>query len=472
MRAMSTQSSLISGVIKTENDLGTPEPSRASTAFTPSADKELEDIMSGDETNETESPDTLTLSSMGTKSRTASGKSLSSSTPKSGTGDFSSATKSRVDDVDQGVDSKGPLKTSSAIPMLEVSEVRTTSNVSTLPGIPSHTGAGMTPSLSVEDVSRLSRMSMGRSSERKALLSRDTQNEKDKISASSMKTYLGLDARYSDMLPMLDKLDYGLSAVESSSKLSQDAANEDSSASSVSIGCSSSSTEDDIYYISSNVEPTGSSYVKPESISDKTLLSGDDGELKSANECDREDNAIPTIEITQEDHENGEVPVSGSNVPAIFIVRASGDDIPAIAIESASAVGRTESGVTEDPSGGTSASVENMENSVSQNSSIQQDPSSAEMPDTSEDAPKDILQDSNVTEMTSVDTSEDILQDLSVTEKVEPSTSEETRENILHDPNVSEMPEEVELSTSETKPENISQDSSATEMPKKVEPST
>ncbi|XP_041370063.1 HEAT repeat-containing protein 4-like isoform X2 [Gigantopelta aegis] len=359
MRAMSARSSLRSGIIKTENDLGSPEPSRESTIFTPSADKELEDIMSREDTTETDSPDTVTLSSMGTKSRTVSGKSMSSSATKSrngisiqmssekSEGDSSSAGKSRTGDTNQNTSTKGPLKTSSVIPMLEVSEVRTTSSVSSLPGMPSHTGAGMTPSVSTEDVSRLSRMSMGRTSERKALLSRDTQIEKDKISASSVRAYLGLNARYTDMLPLLDKLDYGLSALDTSSKSSPAATIEDKSAVGESLDSTASSTQDeDTGDISTkSVEDVQSQLadgVKCESIDGKTSLS---------TEKDAAQSIIPSIEI--EGQQNGELSAIGDNVPAIII-------------DTASEVDHTESSIADDVQGGTSMATDKVEHSKSE----------------------------------------------------------------------------------------------------------
>ncbi|XP_071089741.1 HEAT repeat-containing protein 4-like [Haliotis cracherodii] len=209
--------------------------SREGTMFTPSADKELEALMSPEDTKEDLSDEAArTIESVTTKSRVDTVTATSVSRPgTSGTqtdsqisetgeeSDQSRLVKSRTEDSDGEYLSGGTPGSAQVDGLL--------SKRDHLEGLSEHdppgsAGLNVAVNLALSSIDiRASRLSfIGPSSERKAQLSsRDTTNERQKVTEEALSTYKGLESRYSSFDVDLTAIDSGLNTAMVNEKKSE-----------------------------------------------------------------------------------------------------------------------------------------------------------------------------------------------------------------------------------------------------------
>ncbi|XP_067657047.1 HEAT repeat-containing protein 4-like isoform X2 [Haliotis asinina] len=199
--------------------------SREGTMFTPSADKELEALMSPEDTKEELSESVTTKSRVDTVTATSvsrpgtSGTQTDSQLSEGGGESYQSTlVKSRMEDSD-GDYLSGETPGSAQVDGLLNRSDNVESAHSESVGLTLASTSPKGLALSSIDI-RASRLSfIGTSTERKAQLSsRDTNNERQKVSAEALSTYKGLETRYSNFNADLMAIDRGLNTAGDNEK--------------------------------------------------------------------------------------------------------------------------------------------------------------------------------------------------------------------------------------------------------------
>ncbi|KAK7493218.1 hypothetical protein BaRGS_00015555, partial [Batillaria attramentaria] len=165
--------------------------SREGTLFTPSADKELEAILGRAE--ETSEPSGESSS----KSRPFSGETETSGTYSSPGRSSHVSKRSMPEEYIQEVDRQLESEGLGALPNMTLTPL-------------SRSRLGISPSTSVQDLKATSQISIQLSG-RHTAVSRETLLEREKLDEQVSNTYLGLSARYNDMVNEITKIDCGLS---------------------------------------------------------------------------------------------------------------------------------------------------------------------------------------------------------------------------------------------------------------------
>ncbi|XP_046557272.1 LOW QUALITY PROTEIN: HEAT repeat-containing protein 4-like [Haliotis rubra] len=202
--------------------------SREGTMFTPSADKELEALMSPEDTKEDLSESVTTKSRVDTVTATSisrpgtSGTQTDSQLSEGGGESYQSTlVKSRTEDSDGDYlsgETPGSAQVDGLLNRSDHVESAHSGSIGLNLAMTSPKGLAAS-SLDI----RASRLSfIGTSTERKAQLSsRDTNNERQKVSAEALSTYKGLENRYSNFNADLMAIDRGLNTAGGNEKESE-----------------------------------------------------------------------------------------------------------------------------------------------------------------------------------------------------------------------------------------------------------
>ena len=168
-----------------------PELSREGTMFTPSADKELEAILNREDAPSMPSRESSMKSRPVTSETVTSGTYTSPETISRNS--KPSLPEAYIEEVDR---------------QLASATAQETFNLP-LSLTPARSRLGLTPSASVLDM-KGSQLSLTQLSGRRTVISRETVREREKLNEHINSTYIGLSARYMNMVEDLNKIDGGL----------------------------------------------------------------------------------------------------------------------------------------------------------------------------------------------------------------------------------------------------------------------
>ena len=172
-------------------ELRSPEMSREGTMFTPSADKELEAILNREDAPSMPSQESSMKSRPVTGETETSGSYTSPETVSRNS--KPSLPEAYIEEVDR---------------QLASATAQETFNLP-LSLTPARSRLGLTPSASVLDL-KGSQLSLTQLSGRRTVISRETVREREKLNEHINSTYIGLSARYLDMVDDLNRIDSGL----------------------------------------------------------------------------------------------------------------------------------------------------------------------------------------------------------------------------------------------------------------------